>query len=314
MEQLTTPVALIFFNRPETLEQVFEKVKKAQPKQLFLIQDGARNEDDARKIKECRKIVEDIDWDCEVHKNYSETNLGCGKRPATGISWVLEQVDRTIILEDDCVPCDTFFAYCEEMLERYKDDDRISYISGLNHFEEWDCGQYSYFFTKTGAIWGWATWRRAWQLYDYNINAINDTYLKKLLPYQFADKETGKKRIASWEYAHTALQEGANLSYWDMQWGLVKYSQNQLVIVPKYNQIYNIGVGAASSHAQRVKSKGFVKYKNFFYIPTRELEFPLSHQQYCACDEEYDKLVYTCTRDNKYIYALKKFIKKIVRK
>ena len=310
--QLETPVALVFFNRPDTFSRVFEKVRKVRPQKIFLIQDGPRenNSDDLEKINQCRKIAENIDWNCEVHKNYSEVNLGCGERPASGISWVFDNVDRAIILEDDCVPCDTFFRYCEEMLERYKDDQRISYISGLNHFEEWDCGEYSYFFAKTGAIWGWATWKRAWGKYDYYASVINDEYVKRILPLQISDKDTSVSRMNSWKIANQSIVTNEKLSYWDGQWGLVKYSQNQLVIVPKYNQISNIGIGESSSHAQSIKRNKFRKYKSFFFIPTKELEFPLTHQTVCMCDMEYDNLVYTSTRGNRVIYNAKKLVKK----
>lgn len=314
-KQLETPVALIFFTRPDTLEKVFEEIRKVKPKQLFLIQDGPRvgKPDDGDKIKECREIVENIDWECKVHKNYSDVNLGCGERPASGISWVFENVEKAIILEDDCVPCETFFDYCEEMLNKYETDERISYVSGLNHFEEWDCGKYSYFFTKTGAIWGWATWKRAWEkYYDYYVNIINDPYIKRLLPMQITDRDTAVTRMKIWEKVNTTATTKEKISYWDAQWGIVKYSQNQLVIVPKYNQISNIGVGESSSHAQSVNHNKFKKYKNFFFIPTKKLEIPLTHQTVCMCDVEYDDLVYTSTRGNRCIYRLKKIIKKIL--
>lgn len=315
-EQLNTPVALIFFTRYDTFEKVFAEVRKAKPKELFLIQDGPRenHSNDLENIEKCRKIAENIDWDCKVYKNYSETNLGCGRRPASGISWVFEHTDRVIILEDDCIPCETFFPYCEEMLERYKDDERISYISGLNHFEEWDCDKFSYFFTKTGAIWGWATWKRAWARYDYYVNAINNTYTKKMLLYQFCDKYAGERRIKTWEETYIDLKNNKKLSFWDAQWGIVKFSQSQFVIVPKYNQIHNIGVGASSSHAQNVNYTKYKKYKNFVFIPMKKLEFPLVHQDYCMCDNEYDRLVYKCISGNKFINTIKRIVKKILKK
>lgn len=313
-EQLKTPVALIFFTRPDTFEKVFEQVRKARPKKLFLIQDGARENrpDDVEKINECRKIAENIDWECEVYKNYSDVNLGCGVRPSSGISWVFEHVEKAIILEDDCVPCDTFFDYCEQMLDKYENDERISYISGLNHFAEWDCGKYSYFFTKTGAIWGWATWKRAWKKYDYRANMIKDEYLSKILKYQFAHKYAGEQRVKEWINVSKEKEEDKELSFWDSQWGIEKYSQNQLVIVPKYNQISNIGVGVASSHAQNRSETQFKKYKTFFHIPTKMLEFPFTHPEFCVCDIEYDKLVHKCVYGNVAIHKIKNIIKSII--
>ena len=315
MKQLKTPVALIFFTRPDTFEKDFEQVRKAKPEKLFLIQDGAREgrPDDVKKIEECRKIAENIDWECEVYKNYSDVNLGCGVRPSSGITWVFEYVDKAIILEDDCVPCETFFDYCEEMLDRYENDERIAYVSGLNHFADWDCGDYSYFFTKTGAIWGWATWKRAWQKYDYRVNAINDDYLRNILRYQITSKFASERRIKKWIEVNKNLKSDNEISYWDVQWGLVKYSQNQLVIVPKYNQISNIGVGVASSHAQNTNHSEFKKYKTFFHIPVKKLELPLKHQTSCVCDVEYDNLVYKCTYGNPTIHRLKSMVKKMLR-
>lgn len=313
-KQFDIPVALIFFTRPEVFEKVFEAVRRAKPKYLFLIQDGAREgrPDDVEKINKCRAIAENIDWECEVYRDYSEVNLGCGKRMSSGISWVFEHFDKAIILEDDCVPCDTFFPFCEEMLKEYENDDRISYISGLNHFEEWDCGKYSYFFTKTGAIWGWATWKRAWEKYDYYVQAINDEYIERLLPKQFENDLIASNRMKTYKIVNDTLRNKRKLSFWAAQWGFVKYSQNQLVIVPKYNQIANIGPGEGSAHAEKTNATKFVKYKNFFFIPTKSLEFPLVKHTACICDYQYDALVNKITIGNRFVYRIRKIIKKML--
>lgn len=308
-QSTNTAVALIFFNRADTFKMVFEAVRKAKPRELFLIQDGARegNSADPAGIKACREVAENVDWVCNVHKNYADTNLGCGIRPSSGISWVFEHVDRAIILEDDCVPCESFFAYCEELLERYKNDERIAYISGLNHFESWDCGKSSYLFAKTGAIWGWATWKRAWDRYDYYVKGYDDPYMRKLYSYQITNRIAAKKRLKSLEKVYQSIRSHEKLSYWDFQWGFVKYTQNQLVIVPKQNQICNVGVGTASTHAQMVTSTQYRKYKSFNFIPTADLKFPLVHPNYCLCDEEYDRMVYACT-NNPVTYYLQEFL------
>lgn len=295
---MKSSVTLIFFNRPNTLEKVFEKVKQAKPPKLFLIQDGARegNSEDLHRIKKCRSIVENIDWECEVYKNYSDTNLGCGVRPQSGITWVLSQVESTIILEDDCVPDMSFFPYCDEMLEKYKDDERICYISGLNNFEEWDFGGSSYGFTKGGAIWGWATWRRAWSRYDYSVNKIQDPYIQRMIKGTLSGNT---KRIDSWKETNQLVEQDVKISYWDAQWGFVKYSQNQLVIVPKYNLICNIGVGADSTHAMRASTvhRRFYDYNN---MPVRALEFPLIHPAHMLCDTFYDAMIVKCNKKAKW--------------
>lgn len=309
-----TPVALIFFNRPDTLERVFAKVRDAKPQKLYLIQDGPRNEKDMEKILECRKIVENIDWQCQVIKDYSKVNLGCGVRPQSGITNALKEEERIIILEDDCIPCSSFFPYCEEMLEKYKDDERICYISGLNHFEEWDCGDSDYFFAKTGAIWGWATWARSWNMYyDYYVKDINDDRIMKLIQDQISNRYIARSKIASWRRAYQSALNGEKLSYWDIQWGFVKYAQNMLVIVPRYNQICNIGVGPASTHATSANNKTrFIKYKNFVFMPTKELPATLRHPKFCVCDTKYDDLVYKCSSGNPVRRTLAKIAKKVL--
>ena len=303
---MNTAVALIFFNRPSTLQQVFDKIKQAKPPKLFLIQDGPRNEQDIVKIQECRKVVSNIDWDCEVITDYAEENLGCGVRPQSGITNALKQVDKLIILEDDCVPELSFFQYCEELLEKYENDERIAYISGLNHFEEWDFGGASYGFTKTGAIWGWATWRRAWARYDYAVSEINNEYIQKLLKSNMIDAE---KRIGVWKETNQLVMKNQKISYWDWQWGFVKYSQSQYVIVPQYNLICNIGTGVDSTHAQTAKAT-HKKYKDYNHMPTKTIDFPLTHPKHMLCSKDYDERVVKTNRGNIFTNIVKSIIKK----
>lgn len=292
-----SPVLMIFFNRPDTFAQVFEQVRAARPKTLILAQDGPRGEQDQAGIDACRAIAETIDWDCDVTRLYSDVNLGCGVRPQSAITYALEQHDRVIILEDDCVPSPTFFRYCDELLERYKDDTRVTYISGLNHFETWDCGGYDYFFSRVAAIWGWATWRRAWMpFYDYSVNGIHDKYRIKLYQQQIGDNVIYRRYLSALKEANAAAETGKKLSYWDTQWGFAKFTQNMLAIVPRVNLISNIGIGASSTHAKKLTRSKYIKYKNFVFIPTHALEFPLNHLDFCACDMDYQNLYHRCIR------------------
>lgn len=299
MYKCKSPVLLIFFNRPDYFQMVFEKVREVKPENLILVQDGPRNERDMENLQKCREIASNIDWDCNVIRDYSDVNLGCGMRPQTGITMALNRYDRVIILEDDCVPTNSFFRFCDEMLEKYKDDDRIAYVSGLNHFETWECGAQDYFFTKTGAIWGWATWANKWnRYYDYHVSGVNNPYIMKLVEGQFPHPDIAKSRKAGWLRAYESSQNGEKLSYWDNQWGFVKYSQNMLVIVPKVNQIYNVGVGASSTHAQKQANAVYKRFRNFFFIPTHTMRFPLAHPDYVICDIEYDSYVYKAALRN----------------
>lgn len=312
------PVLLIFFTRPDTLSKVFEKVKKARPSKLFLACDGPRegNAIDALAVEQCKKIVEDIDWDCEVYKNYSEKNMGCGMRPQTAIGWALSVVDRIVILEDDCVPDDSFFPYMAELLEKYKDDERIGMISGLNHLREWNCGGNSYCFTKTGAIWGWATWRRVWDNYDYCLNSVSDPHLLKLIRNDIRSKTAKKEKINRWIIANRKIKEGKNLSYWDVQFGFLKNRYSYLAIVPKHNLICNIGVGEGSTHAIELNIDKW-KEGRLHFIPVKNLETPLIHPDYVVCDYEYDKRVDDTWLNQPYLKRwcgkIKRGLKKIIK-
>ena len=149
---MNAPVMLLFFNRPEPLKKVFEAVRRAQPSQLFLVQDGARdnNPDDHKNIQLCRDIVASVDWPCQVYRNYADSNMSCDHREYTGISWCFQYVDRLIVLEDDCLPSPGFFLLCEELLEKYKDSSDIQSISGFNRLQSYQ-SPYSYIFSKSGA-------------------------------------------------------------------------------------------------------------------------------------------------------------------
>ena len=176
-----TPVALIIFNRPHHTARVFAEIAKARPEHLFLIADGPRPDrpEDVQRCAAVRDIVARVDWPCQVERNFAERNLGCGRRPGSGISWVFQQVDEAIILEDDCVPDPTFFQFCEDLLEKYREDKRVMNIGGTNWQWPSPRSHHSYFFSIFNITgWGWATWRRAWQYYDPAVRlwpAFRDT-------------------------------------------------------------------------------------------------------------------------------------------
>src|SRR4030095_10272355 len=166
-----TPVVLIIFNRPKLTEAVLNALALVRPRTLLVVADGPRPDfpGDPQACEAARAVIDRVDWNCEVIKNYSNVNLGCGRRPATGISWALEQVEEAIILEDDCVPHPSFFRFCAELLERYRDDERVMHIAGSTFRRHAMSTPYSYFFTQVTGSWGWATWQRAWRHYDASL-------------------------------------------------------------------------------------------------------------------------------------------------
>lgn len=285
------PVAIVFFNRPSCLKKVFEAVANAKPSKLFLIQDGARegNSKDVENIQKCRDIVECVDWDCEVVKIYSDTNLGCGKRVSSGITEAFKTVDRLMILEDDCVPADSFFPFCEELLEKYKDDTRINMISGMNHLGEYDCGGNDYFFCKTGAIWGWATWKRVWDLYDYEMKFMSDKYTMECFEKSLANNIYKKRYMKMGQSRYQDFCAGKRLTAWTYQFGMMRYLFSQLIIVPRVNMVSNIGAGTEATHGKSEIRHEPKQTQRILMMKTHEMAQPYTHPHYVVEDDEYDK-------------------------
>ena len=167
-KQLNTPVVFIIFNRPDTTQKVFDEIKKVKPKKLFVISDGPRKPSEEKLCVETRKIIDGVDWECEVLKNYSDKNLGLKERISSGLNWVFNNTEEAIILEDDCVPDQSFFKFCEEMLDRYRGNKNIMMIGGSNPLKDFEI-ENAYTFSKYYQIWGWATWKRAWDKYDIDM-------------------------------------------------------------------------------------------------------------------------------------------------
>lgn len=278
-------IYLNFFNRSNTFKHVFESVRKAKPSKLFLACDGPRKgrKDDILNIELCQKIAESIDWRCEVHKNYSSQNLGCGMRMNSGISWAFQYVDKLIILEDDCVPNQDFYKLCYELLEKYKNDSRIYMINAMNHLGKYEKTSNSYFFGP-GCCWGWATWKRAWSQMDYEIGFVEDEYAMKCVErkypfYKNVYKEGLEKR--------KILQSGNKLTTWTYQSGMAAALASQMAIVPSVNLITNIGLTADSEHAVNNLNKLAKRDQAYFNAPTFSLEFPLRHPKYVIEDWNY---------------------------
>ena len=281
---LHAPVAFIIFNRPETTEQVFTEIAKVKPTNLFVIADGPREGQlgEAAKCAAARAIIERVDWECEVFKNYSDMNLGLARRVATGISWVFEHVEEAIILEDDCVPDPTFFQFCEELLEKYRDDERIMQIGGEQDLYNKKQIPYSYYFARLPTCWGWATWHRAWQHYDFEMKLwpeLRETsWLENIL--------TDPRGVEFFRNNFERTYEGAgkaDYSWWACQWTFTVFVQSGLVVLPNTNLISNIGFGKEAFHTKNPNSM----YSN---IPPAAMKFPLRHPPYMVGDREADQI------------------------
>jgi len=282
-----TPVALIIFNRTEPTARVFEAIRAAQPRQLFIIADGPRvgKVGEAERCAATRAAVAQVDWDCEVHHNYSDANLGCRQRVSSGISWVFEHTEEAIILEDDCLPHPTFFAFCAELLERYRHDQRVSSISGNNFQFGNQRAPYSYYFSRYTHIWGWATWRRAWAGFDPQLTLWPQVKASGVLKNLFAEPELAN----FWGARFQSILEGRDT--WDFQWQLHTWLQGGLNVLPNVNLVTNIGFGVDATHTHAVN--------RLANIPLVALDFPLRHPPYlirdALADQASDGIVYGYT-------------------
>jgi hypothetical protein len=237
--QLKSPVAFLVFNRPETTRKVFEAIREARPSRLLVVADGPRDGrlGDAEKCAAVRKIIEEVDWPCEVQKNYSDVNLGCKKRVSSGLDWIFDMVEEAIILEDDCLPHPDFFVFCEELLVRYRDDERVMMIGGTNYLLDSLNIKESFCFSRFFAIWGWATWRRAWKKYDISMRGWNESIDRNTVNSFYAQPFMRKFVKMIFDKAYNN-----EVNTWDTQWFYACLFNNGLSIVPQKNLISNIGL------------------------------------------------------------------------
>ena len=299
---METPIVLIIFKRPDTTEQVFNAIREIKPSKLLVIADGPRNSrpGEAEKCLAARAIIEQVDWDCEVLKNYSDINLGCGLRVSSGLDWVFKQVEEAIILEDDCVPHSTFFPFCEELLEKYRNDNRISSISAQRLYNVQSTTD-SYYFSRYPHVWGWATWKRAWQQYDFSLKVWPEIKEKSLLSQILLDSNAA----SSWEEILQAAYDN-HINIWDYQWTLSCWLQNSLSIHPRANLVTNIGFGLDATHTS--------ENSMFEFLPITAMPFPLQHPAFMIRDIQSDAYIQKTVFDSSRMQALKKTLKKVLLK
>ncbi len=282
MSSFGVPVVFLVFNRPELTARVLARIREARPTKLFVVADGPRADrlGEAEKCRHVRELIErGVDWPCEVIRDYSEVNLGCGQRVSSGITNAFRQVEEAIILEDDCLPDPSFFPFCAELLERYRNDERIGHIAGINFQKTKQQAEASYYFSRYPHCWGWATWRRAWSHYDYGMkewpNAVSIPALTAV-------------EARYWKRTLTATKEG-KIDTWDYQWTLTCWRCGYRAVVPVVNLVSNIGFGLAATHT--TGTDGPLGGR-----PVMPMVFPLIHLEGVgyddACDEATARLFF----------------------
>ena len=267
---LETPVVMIIFNRPETTQKVFEQISRVRPRSLYVIADGPRVgfPGDTAKCAEAQAIAQELRWDCQMRVDISEVNLGLKQRFVSGLNWVFSQEEQAIILEDDCVPNPTFFRFCQELLDRYRDDERLMMIAGTNYQFGNNPVAHSYYFSIYTHIWGWATWARAWNCFDGDMclwpNVRDGGLLKALLP--------DRRALRFWSKRFQMTYEG-KIDTWDYPWTLSCWLENGLTAVPAVNLVTNQGFGRLGTHTLGSRSR-------LANMPAGKMSFPLQHPPY----------------------------------
>lgn len=272
-----TPIALFIFRRPDTTARVFDAIRAARPPRLLVVADGPRSEraDDEERCAQTRRLIQ-VDWPCQVEWQAADTNLGCRARMASGISWVFEQVEEAILLEDDCVPDPSFFPFAEELLERYREDRRVMHISGSAAGHQVSRTPFSYVFSQLPRVWGWASWRRAWAHYDDNV-----TVWPTLREGGWLRDALGSRLLARhWAPAIDMVARRA-IDTWDFQWNLACWAQHGLCVQPLRNLVTNIGFGTEATHTTTESM--------WARTPPQPMEFPLRHPTFLVPDVDGDE-------------------------
>jgi hypothetical protein len=283
---LKTAVLFVVFNRPDTTKIVFEAIRKAKPPRLYVAADGPRKhkEGEAEKSKITRDIATQVDWECEVKTLFRDDNVGCGLGPSTAFDWFFSHEEEGIVLEDDCLPDPSFFWYCEELLEKYRHDTRVMHITGSNFQNGWQRdNDYSYYFSSYPHEWGWASWRRAWQLFDYQVKRFPEIQEKGYLDGYFTSKLEQKYRLS--KITNTYGNDNAN--WWDYQWNFALHINSGLAIVPNVNLIENIGFGEDATHTLSTRDKRAENKAGSMPLPLKHPDFMIRDVK---SDERYFKM------------------------
>jgi hypothetical protein len=276
-----TPILFLIYNRPDTTAKVFAKIREIKPRSLFVAADGPSTEKE-RDVALCMQtrnlVIKNIDWECEVKTLFRSKNLGCGKAPVEAIAWFFENVEEGVILEDDCLPTSSFFLFCSELLEKYRKEQKIMIISGFNSLGSFEQTGSDYFFTKQAGIWGWATWRRAWHYYNFDVPEWNNLNIQSSVLQSLrndSDRTNMKRHLDK-------IVNGISSDFWDYQWWFYRLLNDGLGIVPVKNLIKNIGFGNDATHT--------LQQDHFFAsLTAEEIKFPLSHPVIILGNELYEE-------------------------
>ena len=301
----STPILFLIFNRPKHTQKVFDVLRELKPSKLYVSGDGPRpsRPDDPEKIAQTRAVLNQIDWECEVHTRFNEDNLGCKNAVSQGISWFFSEVEEGIILEDDCLPDLSFFTFCASMLSRYRNNAQIMHIGGTNFQDGKKRGDGSYYFSRFPHIWGWASWRRAWNKYNVDLKSFSEEDWNIMI--QKVLREPAE-RFFFFDSRDRIIN--GQLDTWDFQWTFAIWKSDGIVISPNYNLVTNIGFGDDATHTMDPAAKNAGKLLQSLneIVHPAKVEVDKKADKYTA-----ETLFKSSTTFEKYKYQIKRAIKSL---
>ncbi|PAV09382.1 hypothetical protein [Methanocorpusculum parvum] len=294
LEEFSTPILLIIFKRPDTTREVFNSIRKIRPNKLYIAADGPRSHKigESELCNETRKIISLIDWKCDVYTLFQDNNLGCANAVRQAITWFFSYEEEGIILEDDCVPSTSFYLFCQKMLNIYKNDNQIMMISGYNPVSKQLSHPKSHYFSRWANIWGWATWKDRWELYNISFKGW-DSYRPIFLKDKYFDNISEFRELYLYEFDLNSLSSDS--SAWSWAWNYTLFSTDGLCVVPSSNLINNIGEVGVHSNGRKT---------SLLNLETTEIDLTkLESQTDVVADKEYDEIRITHRiHDNKPLY------------
>ncbi|MFK8328849.1 glycosyltransferase family 2 protein [Pseudomonas sp. BJa5] len=314
MEQFDIPVVLLLFKRIDKPLEVIKQIAKVAPAKLYLLSDGGRNDEEKAQVAQCRQAIEAaITWDCEVIRKYEENNIGVYANIGEGAKWVFQREEHAIFLEDDNLPEVSFFEFCREMLLRYKNDTRVLWVCGTNYLKTYEPEDgSSYVFTKNMMPCGWASWSDKFtRFYDGELVLWRDEYIRNRIKDEYAYQKLYYQDSYNLDYELEAKEKNGRFYSWDYQMSFSVRAHNLYAIVPKYNQITNIGVDLDSTHGGHSMENLMVE--RFCGLPTRPMEFPLKHPEVLLIDNTFEVAVAKIILDPQF-FSMRSMLSRTIRR
>jgi hypothetical protein len=278
------PILFLIFNRPEHTEKVFSYIQSVKPARLYIAADGPRSDvkGENEKCMEARRVCSVIDWDCEVKRLYRDENLGCGRAVSQAITWFFESEEEGVILEDDCLPNEDFYGFCATLLDYHRHNNQVMHIGGTNFQNGRKHGDASYYFSCIPHVWGWATWRRAWKHYDFNLSDLNFFLNRNIIR-----NYVGKGKVHDfWQEIFCKMNQKM-IDTWDYQWQYAIWNSNGLSVIPQVNLVTNIGFGTGATHTTEQNPYGEMRAH-----PMKEIH----HPEYIVQNKTADNLFFSNIR------------------